>query len=47
MKQLCDLRVDVLYRFRLALIGLEDFEELFVDLGLLCKSILDVVSNNS
>ena len=36
----CDLTVDVLDRLGLSLIRLEDFEELFVDLGSVLESVL-------
>jgi hypothetical protein len=41
-EQLCHLSINITYRFRLSLVSLQDFEELFVDVRLLSESILKV-----
>ncbi len=40
VKKAGDLRVDVLDGFLLALVSLEDFQELFVDFGFVLETIL-------
>jgi hypothetical protein len=45
-KQSCDLRVDVLYGLRFALVRLQYFQELLVDVGLRSEAVLTSVSNS-
>jgi hypothetical protein len=40
VEEVCYLRVDVLDWFRLALIGLKDLKELFIDLWSILESVL-------
>jgi hypothetical protein len=40
IEEMCNLRVDVLDWLRLALVGLKDFKELFVDFWSFLKSVL-------
>jgi hypothetical protein len=42
IEEMRDLRVDVLYRLRFALIGLKNLEKLFIDLWSILESILTI-----